>query len=134
MSLYLMSAAAVSFGIDSKCGSERVDRCLPRPAHQLVGFFFKLLGVSDTEEVKYRNARLSVYRTKFGNVTFIFKRSRYGILTGLPATRTPSSLTIWLLQSFRVFSIVLGLCALIIVSFTEQKILRVFHFFHVFLL
>ena len=41
----------------SKCGSERADRCLLRPAHYL--FFFKLLGFSDTEEVTYRYARLS---------------------------------------------------------------------------
>ena len=32
-------------------------RCLPRPAHHL--FAFKRLELSDTEEVKYKNARLS---------------------------------------------------------------------------
>ena len=43
----------------SKCGSKRACHCLPRPAHQL--FSFKRFGLSDTEEVKYRNARLSHY-------------------------------------------------------------------------
>ena len=40
----------------NKCGSERADRCLPRPAHHM--FSFKLFGFSDTERVKYRIARL----------------------------------------------------------------------------
>ena len=40
----------------NKCGSERADRCLPRPAHYM--FSFKLFGFSDTERVKYRIARL----------------------------------------------------------------------------
>ena len=72
-----MSAAAVSFGIDSKCGSERADRCLPRPAHQLFFFFFSnFWGLAI---LKKFNTETRVYRTKFGNVTFIFKRSQYGI-------------------------------------------------------
>ena len=54
---YLLSAAAVSLECVSKCGLERADRCLPRPAHQLVSF--KLLSFSDTKEFEYRNARLS---------------------------------------------------------------------------
>ena len=46
------------------------DACLPRPAHQL--FSLKLLGFTDTEEFKYRNARLS---HEFGIVTFIYNHT-----------------------------------------------------------
>ena len=38
-------------------GWERADRYLSRPSHLLLSF--KLLGFSNTEEVEYRNARLS---------------------------------------------------------------------------
>lgn len=41
----------------SMCGSERAGLCLPRRAHHL--FSFKRLGLRDTEEVQYRNTRLS---------------------------------------------------------------------------
>ena len=41
----------------SKCGSEKADHCLPGPAHHLLSL--KLLGFSETEDVKYRHARPS---------------------------------------------------------------------------
>ena len=46
---YLMSEADVPLRKVSSCGSERADRCLPRPAHHL--FSFKLL-------IKNRNMNL----------------------------------------------------------------------------
>ena len=48
--------------------SKRAARCLPRPAHHLLSF--KLLRFSDTEEVKYRNARLS-HLIRYSYIKFI---------------------------------------------------------------
>ena len=53
----MMSALLCLSEFVSKCGSERADRCLSKPALHL--FSFKFLGFSDTEEFKYRNARLT---------------------------------------------------------------------------
>ena len=51
---FLMSELLCLSECVNKCGSERAARCLPRPAHFI--FSLILLGLSDTEEVKYRDA------------------------------------------------------------------------------
>lgn len=58
-----MSAAMCSSESVSKCGSEGAARYLPRPVHPL--FCFKLWGLCDTEDVNYRNARLSHLRYSY---------------------------------------------------------------------